>query len=53
MRWTAPLRQHNNMPNWDTDGTTAKSILAFAERQELAEAVEQLGFRRVLGVRYY
>ncbi len=36
MRWTAPLQRHRNVPIHDSDSLTASPILAFAERQLLA-----------------
>ncbi len=46
MRWTAPLHQHRNVPIIDSDSPAADALLAFAERQLLAEAVEELSQRQ-------
>ena len=45
--WVAPLRRHRDMPIGDSDVTTTSYTLAFAERLQLAEAVEEVGALRI------
>jgi hypothetical protein len=51
-RWTALFQRHRNVPIRDCDEKAANNILAFSERRLLAEAVEEVGYRRGLCVRY-
>jgi len=49
---TDPTHRSADVAIRDNDGPVASTILAFAKCPLMAEAVEQLGFRRVLNVRY-